>query len=91
MKFTKRNDRVSKEGNRPSFGDSHISFLNKQTFTPKTRIFSSEEIIEDPANEEFFCAMCKGILDYDKRLEAYECKHASNGMIFDYKIHLEGH
>lgn len=74
MKFTKRNDRVSKEGTRPGFEDSHVSFLNKQTYTPKTQIFSSEEIIEDPTKEEFFCAMCRGILDYDKHLEAYACK-----------------
>jgi hypothetical protein len=75
MKFSsKRNDRVSREGTRPGFNDSDITFLNKQTFTVKTQIWSSEEIIEDPAKETFFCAMCKGILDYDKHLDAYACK-----------------
>jgi hypothetical protein len=74
MKFTKRNDRVSREGTRPGFNDSDVKFLSKQIHTPHIQIFSSEEIIEDPAKETFFCAMCKGVLDYDKHLEAYVCK-----------------
>ena len=73
MKFTKRNNAVV-NGTRPGFSDRDSYFLNKRTDLPKIQIFSSEEIIEDPTKEEFFCAMCKGILDYDKRLEAYECK-----------------
>jgi hypothetical protein len=74
MKFTKRNDRISREGTRPGFEDSHVSFLSRETHTPRTQIFSSEEIIEEPEKQRFWCAMCKGILDYNKHLEAYECK-----------------
>jgi hypothetical protein len=74
MKFTKRNDRVSRDGNRPGFEHSHIIFLSHETRTPHTQIFSSEEIIEDPSKEEYFCAMCRGILDYNKYSVAYECK-----------------
>jgi hypothetical protein len=40
---------------------------------PKLQIFSDEEIIEDPIKAEFFCAMYKALLSYDKRLEAYHC------------------
>lgn len=74
LKFTKRNDRVSREGVRTGFNDADVTYLNRWTDTPKTQIFSSEEIIEDPAKETFFCAMCKGVLDYDKHLDAYSCK-----------------
>ena len=49
-------------------------FLNRRIDLPKVQIFSSEEIIEDPAKETFFCTMCKGVLDYDKYLEVHVCK-----------------
>jgi hypothetical protein len=75
MKFTKRNDRVSSEGVRPGFNDSDITFLSKQIHTPRTQIFSYEELESaEPEDRHYFCAMCKSKLDYSKYLEAYECK-----------------
>jgi hypothetical protein len=29
---------------------------------------------EDPDDRIYYCAMCKGVLDYDKHLEAHLCK-----------------
>ena len=73
MKFSKRNDRISKEGVRPGFNDADVIYLNRQTHTPKTQIFYSEEIIEDPEQETFFCALCKSKLDYIKKMQMYTC------------------
>ena len=73
MKITKRNDTLSKEGIRPDFEQSDVIYLNKLIHTPKTQIFSSEEIIEDRSQEQFFCALCKGKLDYIKKMEMWTC------------------
>jgi hypothetical protein len=74
LKFTKRNDALV-NGIRPGFSDRDSHFLNRQTHTPKTQIWSAEELeSEEPEDRTYYCALCKGILDYDKRLEAYTCK-----------------
>ena len=74
MKFSsKRNDALV-NGVRPGFSAADSHFLNRQIHTPKTQIFSSEELDEEPEDRIYYCAMCKGVLDYDKHLDAYACK-----------------
>lgn len=74
MKITKRNDALV-NGIRPGFSDRDSHFLNRQTHTPKTQIWSAEELeSEEPEDRTYYCALCKGVLDYSKHLEAYECK-----------------
>jgi len=74
MRFIKRNDAIV-NGVRLGFSAADSHFLNRQIHTPKTQIWSAEELEEeDPDDRIYYCAMCKGVLDYDKHLEAHLCK-----------------
>jgi hypothetical protein len=42
---------------------------------PKTQIWSYEELeSEELEDRVYYCVMCKGLLDYDKHLDAHVCK-----------------
>ena len=50
---------------RTGFNDADVTYLNRRTDTRKTQIFSSEEIIDNPEQEHYYCVSCKGKLDAD--------------------------
>lgn len=63
MKFKRRNDLEGREGTRPGFTQADIIYLRRETHTPKTQIFSMEELEGEPEERAYYCAMCKGKLD----------------------------
>ena len=66
MKFSsKRNDKISREGIRTGFSDADVTYLNRQTHTPRTVIFSAEELEPEPESRQYFC-VCKSPLTYLK-------------------------
>jgi hypothetical protein len=65
LKFSsRRNDKLSKEGTRPGYFDADITYLNRQTHTPKTQIISSE-LEGEPEDRKYYC-VCKSPLTYLK-------------------------
>jgi hypothetical protein len=67
MKFTKRNDALVNRI-RAGFSDRDSHFLNRQTHTPKTQIWSYEELEDeiDPEDKTYSDAI-KGVLSAKKR------------------------
>lgn len=47
--------------------------MRRQTDTPKTQIFSMEELEGEPEERDSFCAMCKGKLNYIENPEMWTC------------------
>lgn len=84
MKFRKPNDLKGREGTRPGFTQADIIYLRRQTDTPKTQIFSMEELEDPPEERVYHCAICKGRLDYIKNLEMWTCSECSQ--YYDTKI-----
>lgn len=70
IRRNEHNTIIGKEGTRSGFRREDTLYLSRQTHTPKTQIFYSEEIIEDSEQEHFYCADCKSKLDYLKSSEA---------------------
>jgi hypothetical protein len=57
MKFRRRNDLEVRGGTRPGFTQDDIMYLRRETHTPKTQIFSMEELEDPPEQREYFCAL----------------------------------
>lgn len=78
MKFRTRNDLEGREGTRPGFTQQDMIYLRRQTDTPKTQIFSVDELEGEPEDRDYFCAVCKRKLDYIKNLEMWNCSECSS-------------
>lgn len=83
MKFRKRND-ITVNGVRQGYDPRDAMLVRRETHTPKTQIFSMEEIEGEPEDRDYFCAMCKGKLDFVKNLEMWNCSMCSE--FYDTKI-----
>jgi LSD1 subclass zinc finger protein len=65
MRFTnKRNDTIV-NGIRPGFTQKDSIYLNRQTHSPKTIIFSAEELEGEPETRQYWC-VCRSPLTYLK-------------------------
>jgi hypothetical protein len=64
MKFNKRNNKLSNEGIITGLSDADVTYLNRQTNTPKTQIINSEELEGEPEDRKYWCAICKSPLEH---------------------------
>lgn len=80
MKFRKRND-VTVNGVRQGFKDRDSYQLRKwhnPSSNPPVQILSYEDLEYEPEERAYFCAMCKGKLEYIKNLQVWNCTECSS-------------
>jgi len=73
MKITNnsQNKRVGQEGIRSGFTDRDTNYLNKTDRSHRPIQMLGDEMLEEEEQRHYFCASCKGKLDYVNKAQVW--------------------